>query len=82
MIDETYQPPFTERVADAAADAAHTGEQVVTALAAAVRRLTNTLEAAKQPGRPLDTISRVTREAPLSALVVAFLLGVAAARRR
>jgi hypothetical protein len=81
MTDETYQPPFTERVADVAMDAAHTGEQVVSALAGAVRRLTDTLEAAKQPGRPLDTLSRVTREAPLSALFVAFLLGAAVARR-
>jgi hypothetical protein len=37
---------------------------------------------AKQPGMPLSVLSNVAREAPLGSLLVAFLLGVAVARRR
>ena len=37
---------------------------------------------ARQPGQPLSTISAITREAPLASLFVAFLFGVAVARRR
>jgi hypothetical protein len=36
---------------------------------------------ARQPGKPLSTISAITREAPLTSLFVAFLFGVAVARR-
>jgi len=37
---------------------------------------------AKKPGMPLSILSNVAREAPLGSLLVAFLLGVAFARRR
>jgi hypothetical protein len=37
---------------------------------------------ARQPGKPLGTISAITREAPLASLFVAFLFGLAVARRR
>jgi len=40
------------------------------------------LPRARQPGKPLSTISAITREAPLASLFVAFLFGVAIARRR
>jgi hypothetical protein len=51
-------------------------------LQAAVDRLSLTIETARQPGKPLATISAITREAPLASLLVAFLFGVAVMRRR
>jgi len=39
-------------------------------------------EAGRKPGMPLSILSNVVREAPLGSLLVAFLLGVAVARRR
>jgi hypothetical protein len=52
------------------------------ALRAAVDRLSSALARARQPGKPLATISAVTREAPLASLLVAFMLGMAMRRRR
>jgi hypothetical protein len=40
------------------------------------------IEACREPGMPLYTLSRLTRQAPLQALAVAFLLGVLVTRRR
>jgi hypothetical protein len=37
---------------------------------------------ARRPGKPLAIISAITREAPLSSLAVAFVIGLAIARRR
>ena len=38
--------------------------------------------AGRKPGMPLSILSNIAREAPLGSLLVAFLLGVAVARRR
>ena len=51
-------------------------------LQAAVNRLSEAVATARQPGKPLSTISAITREAPLASLFVAFLFGIAVARRR
>jgi hypothetical protein len=51
-------------------------------LRAAVDRLTYVIDEARKPGRPLSTVAAITREAPLASLFVAFLFGVAVARRR
>jgi hypothetical protein len=40
------------------------------------------IETGRKPGMPLSVLSNVTREAPLGALMIAFLLGVIVARRR
>lgn len=40
------------------------------------------VQAGKRPGMPLDILARLTREAPLASLFVAFLVGVAVARQR
>jgi hypothetical protein len=56
--------------------------EVTGALHAAVDRLTNVIEDARRPGQPLSTIAAITREAPLASLFVAFLFGIAVARRR
>jgi len=51
-------------------------------LRAAVDRLSDAITTARQPGQPLSTVKAITREAPLASLFVAFLFGVAVARRR
>ncbi|HEX4646013.1 MAG TPA: hypothetical protein VH598_10420 [Verrucomicrobiae bacterium] len=73
---------MAERAIDTATDASRTISEVSAALRAAVNRLSDAITAARQPGGPLSTISAITREAPLASLFVAFLFGVAVARRR
>jgi hypothetical protein len=51
------------------------------ALQAAVDRLSRAIATAREPGKPLSTISAITREAPLASLFIAFLFGIAVARR-
>jgi len=49
---------------------------------AAVDRVTGAIEAGRKPGRPLSVLSNIVREVPIGSLCVAFLLGVAVARRQ
>ena len=72
---------MAERSIDAATDVSRTITELSAALRAAIERLSQAIATARQPGKPLSTISAITREAPLASLFVAFLLGVAVARR-
>ena len=76
------QPGVAERAIDAATDVSRTITDVTTGLRIADDRLGDAIAAARQPGQPLSTISAITREAPLASLFVAFLFGIAVARRR
>ena len=78
----TPQPGMAERAIDAATDVSRSIGEVAGGLRAAVDRLTAAIEDARRPGRPLSTVAAITREAPLASLFVAFLFGVAVARRR
>jgi hypothetical protein len=78
----TLQPGMAERAIDTATDVSRTITEVCAGLQAAVNRLDEAITAARQPGQPLATISAITREAPLASLFVAFLFGIAVARRR
>jgi hypothetical protein len=89
MDDQTFQPGMIERqpnmaqrAIDTATDVSHTVGQVTGALSVAVERLSDAIEAARQPGQPLSIVSAITRKAPLASLFLAFLFGVAVARRR
>jgi len=75
------QPGMAERAIDTAADVSRTVSEVTEALQIAVGRLSDAIKTAREPGKPLSTISAITREAPLASLLVAFLFGVAVARR-
>ena len=84
-IDETeptLQPGMAERAIDTATDVSRTITEVSEGLRAAVDRLSTEIATARQPGKPLSTISAITRKAPLASLFVAFLFGIAVARRR
>ena len=52
------------------------------AFRSASQRVNDAIEAIREPGMPLDMLSRWTRRAPLQALAAAFLIGVMSARRR
>jgi hypothetical protein len=76
MADEHTIPPFAPdevdpSVAARAADTART----------AAKGIGNAIRESRRPGMPLDVLARVTREAPLGALLAAFLVGVIVARR-
>lgn len=73
---------MAERAIDTATGVSRTITEMSAALQAAVNRLGEAIATARQPGKPLSTISAITREAPLASLFVAFLFGVAIARRR
>ncbi|MBR1152719.1 hypothetical protein [Bradyrhizobium sp. JYMT SZCCT0428] len=76
------QPSMAERAIDTATEVSRTITDVSAALQSAVDRLAEVIATARQPGKPLSTVSAITREAPLASLFVAFLFGVAIARRR
>jgi hypothetical protein len=76
------QPGMAERAIDTATDVSRTITEMSAGLHTAVDRLSETIVTARQSGKPLATISAITREAPLASLFVAFLFGVAVARRR
>ena len=80
--EPTSQPGMAARAIDTATDVSRTAGEVTGALHAAVDRLTRAIEDARRPGQPLSTIAAITREAPLASLFVAFLFGIAVARRR
>ena len=56
--------------------------QATEAIQSASHRVSDAIEAGREPGMPLDILSRLVREAPLHSLAIALLLGVAVARRR
>lgn len=80
--EPTLEPGMAERAIDTATDVSRTLTDLSAGLQAAVSRLSEAIATARQPGKPLSTLSAITREAPLASLFVAFLLGVAVARRR
>jgi hypothetical protein len=73
---------MAERAIDTAADVSRTIGEVAGGLHSAVNRLTSAVEDSRKPGGALATVSAITREAPLASLFVAFLFGIAVARRR
>ena len=80
--ESPLQPGMGERAIDTAADVSRTVTEVSDGLRAAINRLSEAIATSRRPGGALATVSAVTREAPLASLFVAFLLGVAVARRR
>lgn len=76
------QPGVAERALDTATDVSRSLGEVMGTLSAAVDRLSEVARDARRPGTALSTLSAITREAPLASLFVAFLFGVAVARRR
>ena len=80
--ESPLQPNLAERAIDTATDVSRTITEVSDGLRAAVDRLSGAIAASRRQAGALATLSAVTREAPLASLFVAFLLGIAVARRR
>lgn len=76
MADEHTIPPYApyDVEASVAARAAGTARTAVKGIGDAIKE-------SRRPGMPLDILANATREAPLGALLAAFLLGVIVARR-
>jgi hypothetical protein len=82
MSDDTPQPPFVYDGLDPAPEPKSAIAEVSDALKGTVHRVSDAIDAGRKPGMPLSILSNITREAPLGSLLIAFLLGVAVARRR
>jgi hypothetical protein len=82
MSDDIQSPPLVYEGLDPAAEPKSTIAEVSEAVKDTAHRVGNAIEAGRKPGMPLSILSNVVREAPLASLLVAFLLGVAVARRR
>jgi hypothetical protein len=67
-LQEPAEKSATERAAETIQSASH--------------RVSDAIESGREPGMPLDILARLVREAPLHSLAIAFLLGLAVARRR
>jgi hypothetical protein len=80
--ESPLQPSLGERAIDSATDVSRTITEVSGGLQTAIDRLSDAIATSRQPGGALSTISAITREAPLTSLCIAFLFGIAVARRR
>jgi hypothetical protein len=79
MSDES--PPLVYDGLDPTPEPKSAISEISEAVHGAVNRLTGVIEAGRRPGMPLSILSNITREAPLGSLLIAFLVGVAVARR-
>jgi hypothetical protein len=82
MSDDNPQPPFVYEGLDPVPEPKSTIAEVSEAVKGAANRVGDAIEKGRKPGMPLSILSNIAREAPLGSLLVAFLLGVAVARRR
>ena len=82
MIEDYPLAPYTYEGLDPVPEPKSTLTEVWEALKGTVNRVSGAIEAGRKPGMPLSILSNIAREAPLGSLLVAFLLGVALARRR
>jgi hypothetical protein len=82
MSDDAPPPPFVYEGLDPVPEPKSTLAEMSDAVKGTVHRIGDTIETGRKPGMPLSILSNIAREAPLGSLLVAFLLGVAFARRR
>ena len=82
MADDIPPPPFVYEGLDPVPASKSTIEEMSDAVRGAASRVGDAIENGRKPGMPLSILSNIAREAPLGSLLVAFLLGVAVARRR
>jgi hypothetical protein len=82
VSDDIPLAPLAYEGLDPVLQPASTIAEVSEAVKGTVHRVSAAIEASRKPGMPLSILSNIAREAPLGSLLVAFLLGVAVARRR
>jgi hypothetical protein len=82
MSDEIPPPPFLYDGHDPALEEKSVISEVADAVKETPQRIGEAVDSGRKPGMPLSVLSNIAREAPLGSLLIAFLLGVAVARRR
>jgi hypothetical protein len=82
VSDESPLAPFVYEGLDPVPEPKSAITEVSEGLKATVNRVSGAIEAGRKPGMPLSILSNIAREAPIGSLLIAFLLGVAVARRR
>jgi hypothetical protein len=82
MNDDTPPPPFIYDGLDPAPEPKPAIAKVSETVKETAHQIGDAIDTGRKPGMPLSILSNIAREAPLSSLLVAFLLGVAVARRR
>ena len=82
MSDDSPLAPFVYEGLDPVPEPKSAIAEVSEFVKGTVNRVSDAIEAGRRPGMPLSILSNIAREAPLGSLFVAFLLGVAVARRR
>ena len=82
MTDQTPHSTYVYEGLDPVPEAKSALAEMADALKGAADRVTEAIDNGRKPGMPLSILSNIAREAPLGSLMVAFLLGVAVARRR
>lgn len=82
MTDDMPSPPLVYEGLDPHPAPKSAIDEISDAVTGAANRVGGAIENGKRPGMPLSILSNIAREAPLGSLLVAFLLGVAVARRR
>jgi hypothetical protein len=82
MSDEILGPPPVYEGLDSVPEPKSPVAEVSDAVKRTAYRIGDAIDTGRKPGMPLSILSNVAREAPLGSLLIAFLLGVAIARRR
>ena len=82
MSEDGMPPPFVYDGLDPEPAPKSPITEVSEAVKGAANRISDAIETGRKPGMPLSILSNIAREAPLGSLLVAFLLGIAVARRR
>jgi hypothetical protein len=82
VSDDSRLAPFACEGLDPVPEPKSTVAEVSEAVKGTVHRVGGVIKAGRKPGMPLSVLSNIAREAPLGSLLIAFLLGVAVARRR
>jgi hypothetical protein len=89
MSDEAQRPPYVYEGMDpipepksGMAEATEAVKNAAGFVGDAIDKGRKAIDEGRKPGMPLSILSNIAREAPLGSLLIAFLLGVAVARRR
>ena len=82
MSDDSPLAPFVYEGLDPVPELKSAIAEVSEAVKGTINQVSGAIEAGRKPGMPLSILSNIAREAPLGSLLIAFLLGVAVARRR
>jgi len=82
MSDDPLRPPFIYEGLYPAQGKTFAIEAFAGAVKGAMKQVSDAVESGRKPGMPLSVLSNIAREAPLGSLLIAFLLGIAVARRR